>query len=107
MKTTWKIIDLKSRIADGFVIAVTYTCKAQLDDLVARIVGELPLTGDPSDPGFVPFEYLTEEDVLQWVKDSLGQAQVTAIEKSLQDNVTAQKAQRDAETVTSGLPWME
>lgn len=106
MKTTWQVLDLKSRIADGLVIAVTYACKVQLDDIIARIAGELPLTGDPSDPGYIPFEDLTKEDVIDWVKQSLGQAQVTAIEKSLQDNVTAQKAQRDAETVTSGLPWI-
>ena len=105
METTWKIIDLKSQIADGLVIKVTYTCKAQLDDLLARIVGELELTGDSSDPGYIPFEDLTEEDVLKWVKDSLGQTQITAIETNLQNNVTAQKAQKDAETTRSGIPW--
>ena len=106
MKTTWKIIDLKSRIADGLVIKVTYTCKVRLDDILARIVGELELTGDSSDPGYIPFENLAEEDVLEWVKDSLGQTQITAIETGLKNNVTAQKAQKDAETVTSGLPWI-
>jgi hypothetical protein len=106
MKTTWQVLDLKSRIADGLVTAVTYTCKAQLDNFLARIVGELSLTGDPSDPGYIPYEDLAEEVVLEWVKDSLGQTQVTAIETDLQNNVTAQKAQKDAETVTSGLPWI-
>lgn len=107
MKTTWQVIDLKSRIADGLVIKVTYACKVQLDDIVDRIIGELELVGDPSDPNYVPFEDLTEEYVLTWVEQSLGEAQVAAIEAGLENSVTAQKEQKDAETIISGLPWRE
>ena len=106
MTTTWKIIDLKSQIADGLVTKVIYECRAQLDDIIARKIDEMALAGDPTKPNYIPFTQLLEEDVLQWVAALLGQAQITTIETELKDTVTARKAQKDAITETSGIPWI-
>jgi len=105
MTTTWKIIDLKSQIADGLVTKVIYECRVQLDDIVARKIDEMALIGYPTKPNYIPFAELLEEDVLRWVSASLGRAQITKIETQLQDTVTARKAQKDAITETSGIPW--
>ena len=105
MTTTWNIFDTQSQIADGVITRVTYGCIVQLDNCIDRTINNLDLVGDTSSEGFVSYENLTEGTILQWVKSSIGQEQVTAIETSLQNNVTAQKAAKDAETVKSGLPW--
>lgn len=105
MTTTWNIFDTQSQIADGVITRVTYGCIVQLDNCIDRTINNLDLVGDPSSEGFVSYENLTEGTILQWVKSSIGQEQVTAIETSLQNNVTAQKAAKDAETIKSGLPW--
>ncbi len=105
MTTDWKIFDVKRQTADGVVIEVTYGCTVQLDNFIDRTIGKQTFNGDPLEPGFVPYEDLTETTVLGWVQASLGAEEVTAIETALQDSVFAQKAAKDAETVTSGLPW--
>lgn len=105
MTTNWQIFDVKRQTVDGVVIKVVYGCTVQLDNFVDRTIGEQTFNGDPLEPGFVPYEDLTEAIVLGWVQTSLGTEAVTATETALQNNVTAQKAAKDAETVVSGLPW--
>lgn len=105
MTTNWQIFDIKRQTTDGVVIQVTYGCTVQLENFVDRTIGEQTLSGNPSAPGFVPYEDLTEEIVLGWVQTTLGVEAVAATEVALQNNVTAQKAAKDAEIVVSGLPW--
>jgi hypothetical protein len=107
MTTTWKILDTKYQIEDGLIIKVVYRCVAQLDNFLDIKMGELELTGDPTSSDFVPFDNLTETTILGWVKTSLGEQQVTAIETELQNNVTARKAAQDAQTTKQGLPWIK
>ena len=106
MITTWKIIDLKSQIANGLVTKVVYECRVELDDIATRSIGEMALAGDVTKPNYIPFAQLLEEDVLRWVAASLGQAEMTRIETELQDTVTARKAEKDAITEKSGIPWI-
>jgi hypothetical protein len=107
MTTNWQIFDVKRQTADGVVIKVVYGCTVQLENYIDRTIGEQTFTGNPSTPGFVPYEDLTEEIVLGWVQTTLGAVAVTATETSLQNNVTAQKTAKEAETVKSGLPWRQ
>jgi hypothetical protein len=107
MTTNWQIFDVKRQTADGVVIKVTYGCTVQLDNFIDRTIGEQTFNGDPSIPGFVPYENLTEAIVLGWVQTTLGAVAVAATETSLQNNVTAQKTAKEAETVVSGLPWRQ
>ncbi|CAB4125152.1 hypothetical protein UFOVP54_70 [uncultured Caudovirales phage] len=106
MTTTWKIIDLKSQIADGLVTNVTYECRVELEGIIARKIEEMALAGDPTKPNYIPFAELLEEDILRWITASLGQAQMTRIETELQDTVTARKVEKDAITEKSGIPWI-
>lgn len=106
MTTTWKIINLKSQIADGLVTNVTYECRVELGDIIARKIEEMALAGDPTKPNYIPFAELLEEDVLRWITASLGQTQMAIIETELQDTVTARKAEKDAITEKSGIPWI-
>lgn len=105
MTTTWRIIDTKYQLADGLVTEVVYICQASLENELSRKVGTINLAGDPTSPGFVAFENLTPQVIIEWVQSILGQQQVTEIETSLQDKVIIQKAAKDALTVRNGLPW--
>lgn len=101
MTTSWQIFDTKYQIADGLITKVVYGCTVQLENSIDRTIGELELTGTST----IQYADLTEETILGWVKTSLGAETVTSIETTLQNNVTAQQAAKDAETEKSGLPW--
>lgn len=105
MTTTWQIYDTKSQIANGLITKVVYGCLVQLEDEIDRKIGEMILTGDSTLPNFIPFTDLTEEIVIGWVKSSLGETEVTAIETQLQDKVTARKTAKDNAIEKNGLPW--
>lgn len=105
MITTWQILDTNYQIADGLIIKIMYRCVVQLDNLIDRKIGEIELTGDSTLSDFIPFDSLTEANIIEWVKASLGEEQVTSIETNLQTNVVARKEAQDAQTTKQGLPW--
>jgi hypothetical protein len=107
MTTTWQILNSKRQKTNGLITKISYRCLVQLDNNIARKIGELELTGDPSSSDFIPYENLTEETLIEWVQSSLGSTEVTAIETALQNNVTALKEAKDAETELNGLPWRQ
>lgn len=106
MATTWQILNTKRENINGLVIEVAYACNAQLDILADATEGRLEFTGDPSDPGFIPYEDLTQAILLDWVKTALGNTEVTAIETTLENNLAVRKAEMEAITVSNGLPWL-
>ena len=107
MTTTWEIIDTRSQIANGLITKVIYGCMAQSENDMDRKIGEITLTGDATASDFVPFEALTQETVMGWVKSSLGETEVTAIETELQNRIAVRQAAREAVTEKSGLPWRQ
>jgi hypothetical protein len=50
-----------------------------------------------SDPDFIPFEELTEETVIGWVKEKIGE--------DVKRNLEAQIVAKTAAPIISGLPW--
>jgi hypothetical protein len=107
MTTNWQILDTRSKIADGLITKVIYGCLVQLENEIDRKIGEIELTGDITTSDFIPFNAVTEQVIVGWVKASLGVEQVTAIETALQNSVTARKAAKEAETEKNGLPWRQ
>jgi len=105
MKVTWKILDTKRQTLDGVIIEVTYLCEARLEQNIEKTMSRIALTGDPTLPNFIPFSNLTEEVIIEWVKLTLGQEQVSSIETSVKTSILAQKAAKDALTIENGLPW--
>jgi hypothetical protein len=105
MTTTWQILDTNYQIADGLITKITYRCVVQLDNLIDKKIGEIELIGDSTLSNFIPFDSLTEENIIEWVKASLSEEQVTSIETNLQTNVIARKEAQDAQTIKQGLPW--
>jgi hypothetical protein len=50
---------------------------------------------------FTPYDQLTKEQVVGWVKDALGEEQVTSVEESLANQIQQKLDPTDA----SGVPW--
>lgn len=101
----WKINTLEHELSDGFVFTAHYS--------VTAISDVLDPEGNPYNSGaygsiglerpksLIPYDQLTEEQVIQWVRDKLTEEKVTEIEQQL-DAVIAEKR---APTKASGVPW--
>lgn len=98
----WTIENMKRRTETGLVVEVAYRVVAKQGGLIADYRGKVTLTGDPSAPDFVPFEQLTETQVIQWVKDSVD---VSAIEAGVQAALESKVQKVEQKEVVSGLPW--
>ena len=98
---TWTIKNLERNTADRGVVVAHWRCNEQDGDYTASTYGTCGFTYDASADGFVPFDQLTEMEVLQWVFDQMGVEQVTDIQENLHKQIEEQKAP----TVTFGVPW--
>lgn len=96
------IENLKRTASKGLVIEVRYRVVGKQKGLLADVRGTVTLTGDPKAPDFTPFEKLTEEQVLSWVKSEVD---VPAKEAEVRAILEAKAEKVAAKTTLSGLPW--
>jgi hypothetical protein len=104
---TWAIANLEREAADGYVFTAHYVIAAISDQLdsegnpyTASGYGSIGLER-PIKKKLVPFENLTADLVVGWVKDKLGADRVAEVEAAL----TAQIEERINPTKLAGLPW--
>ena len=109
---TWSISDMQRTDSDGYVFLVYWSMVAASDgtpSYTASEGGKLRCEGSPSDPGFIPYANLTENDVLGWVYTSLIEGDETAAEAKARveaDRDSKVQKQIDAAATTeSGVPW--
>ena len=95
---TWTIAQLERNTADGGVTVAHWRCTAVDGDHSASAYGTVGFTPDASADGFVPYENLTEADVLAWVHGSVDK---DATEAALAAKIDAEKNP----TTTAGTPW--
>jgi hypothetical protein len=99
---TWTIANLERNTADGGVIVAHWRVTAEEtvgeETYTASSYGTCGFTPDASAPDFVPFDQLTEADVLAWVWSSMDK---DATEAALTAKIEEQKAP----ATVSGLPW--
>jgi len=100
MATTWIIEGMTHEIADGGVVVAYWRANAASDDdqFFATNYGGCSFTYDPSSPDFIPYDQLTQDEVLGWVWT---QVDKDAIEAALAQNIYNQ----EHPTTASGLPW--
>lgn len=97
---TWKVAQLERETEDGYVFTVHYTVDASDDTYRAGAYGSVGLERPEDD--LIPFADLTEDTVIDWVKEKLGgEDKVTEIEAALQ----AQLDEQHAPSKAAGLPW--
>ena len=84
MEFTWNVVQMDRKSADGFVTTVHYNVSAVDGDFTASTYGTVGYTQE--DKSYTPFASLTKEQVIGWVKDSLGQE---AVETALAAQIDA------------------
>ena len=94
----WSIPTLERELSDGFVYTAHWRCTATDGDFSASSYGTQGFSQDPEAESFIPYEDLTEADVLAWVwadgfKD--------ATEDALGAKIEADKNP----TTAAGVPW--
>lgn len=103
---TWGIANLDREVVDNFVFTAHYTVTGISDQVDAE--GNPYNSGAYGSIGFqrpddlIPFEDLTEAEIVGWVQDALGGAsKVAEIEAALEARIQEQITP----TTASGLPW--
>ena len=96
MEFTWNVVQMDRLTSDGFVVTVHYTVNAVDGEYTASTYGTVGYTQEEGN--IIPFDSLTPEIVIGWVKDSLGE---DAVEEALKAQIEAQKNP----VQLSGLPW--
>ena len=92
------IAQLERNTADGGVTVAHWRATKTAGDHTASSYGTVSFQPDPDAEGFVPFEDLTESQVLEWVYEALDKE---ATEASLATQIEALKAP----VTMAGLPW--
>jgi len=105
METNFKILNLKRKPENGLVIEVTWVMNFKLNDESDRKIGMIKLEGDENTPGFIPFEELTEELVLDWVKIELGEDKIEEIESHYKTIMEERIERKSNPEFLKGLPW--
>ena len=102
MSTTfsWNVANLERHTADGVVFTVHYTISADDNVYSSSAYGSIGLEAPETD-SLIPFDDLTEDMVVGWVKDKLGDEKVAEIEVALQ----TQLDQKHSPTKAAGVPW--
>jgi hypothetical protein len=98
MKTNWAIHQLERSATDNFVLNVHWRYSMTDGKYYADTYSVASYTQDPEKDDYIPYEELTEEMVIDWVKSSLD---MEAIDKNLADQIEAQKNP----PILTGLPW--
>lgn len=100
----WSIISMQTqKQLDGLtdvVISADWMC----NDVNNIVRNSGTVTFNPPQESFVPYDQLTQEQVLQWVFDYLGQDQVTAIEANLAQQLAYQQ---NPPVVVLPNPWVQ
>jgi hypothetical protein len=98
--TNWTITNMDRLTADGFVVTVHWTASQTNGDYTASTYSTVSFTEQPGQ-SLIPYDQLTEAQVIEWVKASLGEEGVAAIDTALAANIADQKAPK----VAAGVPW--
>ena len=95
MNITWSIENLERKADDGFVIVAGWRVNAVDGDHNAGAYGSV---GFEYHDDFKPFNQLTQDEVIGWVK---AQLDVEAIESRLAEIIADEKNPK----VIAGVPW--
>lgn len=91
-----RINQLERIIADGVVTTVHYTFSVASETNQVESYGTVTLT-EPED-NFIPYDELTQEDVMGWLADNLDLDEIEA-------NLNARLHELDNPTTAVGIPW--
>jgi hypothetical protein len=95
-----KITQMDRLTEDGFVIVVSW--KMEMVDGEYMVARSGQVTFDKTDGiSFVPYEDLTEVEVVKWVEAELGEAKIAELQLEMLNQIKEMKAPKTA----AGMPW--
>ena len=98
----WTISSLDRSLPDGVVLTAHWRVSDTQDGFTGSVYGTISFPAkDPADPDFIPYDDLTEAQVVGWVKDEMGADTVAAHEANVQAQIDKQKHPTNA----VGVPW--
>ena len=97
--TNWHIANLERETSDGYVFIAHYTVDAKDGTYSAGAYGSIGL--ERPEGSLIAFADLTEEQVIEWVKEKLGDEAVANVEAALQSQIDEQRQP----TKAAGVPW--
>lgn len=106
----WTVRQLERHIVNGIVTRVYWKCEVKDGIFSAAAQDEITIcddlsTVDTNSPEFTTFENLTESQIIDWVKNKLGEEMINNIVGGLTYNIDIQKDY--ATNFVYGLPWEE
>lgn len=97
-----KIASLDRELPSGCCTTAHWTVSKTDGTHTASAYGSIGLPHkDHDDPDFIPYEDLTEAQVIAWVEDAMGEEQLAALEANLDGQLEAMANP----TTASGTPW--
>lgn len=105
VENTWSVVQLDAYPqVDGkseVVFNVHWTLTGEEAGFTGSVYGSQAVTLDPDAP-FTPYASLTQDQVIGWVKDALGDEQVASLEANVAEQINNQVA---PSVVNPPLPW--
>ena len=98
---SWKVANLERETSDGFVYIAHYTVDIKDDAYSAGAYGSIGFERPEGKAALTSYSDLTEEQVIGWVKEKLGEEKVAEIEAALE----LQLAEQHQPTKAAGVPW--
>ena len=116
---TWNITDLKRHSSDGFVYEIRYSVTGISTETVGgisttfqHVIGGGYMVPDHTRTGSeIPFDNLTETQIVNWVKAGIGSDDVATFETIIPGHLSAMRdgslnpKNFDTDATSSGLPW--
>ena len=107
MAIEWKIRNTEyNNNSDKGIIHVSWRCtNSEVVSGVTHsgeVLGGESYTPDPSDSNYIAYESVTEANVIDWVKTTLGTDEVTRIENKVDSQITKSKLP----PTKLGCPWI-
>ena len=101
MAVTWTIAQLERNTSDDGVVVAHWRATDSDGDHSGSSYGTCGFTPDSSADGYTAYADITEAQAIGWVKASMGEEGVTALE----DSIAAQIEESKAPAVVAGTPW--
>jgi hypothetical protein len=98
----WKIIEIEYRLNDNVAINVTSEFRLVDGNTISRNIINVELP-EPTN-NVIPFNGLTEEQVIQWVKDNYD---YLTVESNVQTELDRLVIERNNKITDTKLPWRD
>ena len=99
MSIDWVISTLERDADDGVVTAFWLAEKTD-EEYMGSVCYNCSFTPAPSSAGYTNYADLTEQQVIGWVKDALGQDKISEIEADIDGQILASRS-----VISEGVPW--